>query len=346
MITFKQFDINFNRFKYVIESSGISMTRKKMFSVSEQFVPFENVGSKIRRDRERKLGWLIPSLLFFLLAFIVFIERLCGVKIGDGAEVFWLLIGLILFVIYAFRRKNSLLLVKENTANSIEFIGTRIYERRLNKFLEALFQQRDLYLNNKYPPYDGLTLDENIVCVMAGVQLQDGLLLKKLTKHTLKQLPFTKGYSESGRSPGVCSITTEKNARKILDKHLNKFISEGKYIFISGFSAKGYQVAIVSVTVDPYEIVKYAGTSRANYDVTTDDIISNFKQWNTAFGIRLVSIGFDFCEGEIQDKNLDYKKLAAEVYEFCPDVVDQGTETVERLEKEIKETGRILLWWD
>jgi len=59
-----------------------------------------------------------------------------------------------------------------------------------------------------------------------------------------------------------------------------------------------------------------------------------------------VAIGSDFCEGEIGEKNIGYKRLASEVYAFCPDIVEQGTKTVEQLEKEIKDTGRIFLWWD
>jgi Domain of unknown function (DUF4253) len=46
------------------------------------------------------------------------------------------------------------------------------------------------------------------------------------------------------------------------------------------------------------------------------------------------------------NKNINHKKLAAEVYELCPDVVDQGTMTVEVLEEENKASGRIFLWWD
>ena len=59
-----------------------------------------------------------------------------------------------------------------------------------------------------------------------------------------------------------------------------------------------------------------------------------------------IGIGFDFCECEILNKGIDYAKLAAEVYEFCPDVVEQGTDTVEALEEEMSDTGIIYLWWD
>jgi hypothetical protein len=345
-MTFKQLDINLSRFSYTVESNGILVTKKRLFSKSEQFIPFENVGSKIRRDRERKLWWLIFSFLFFVLAFAVFIDRMSGGKVGDGAEAIWASIGLILLAIYSFRRKNSVFLVKGSASNSIEFAGTKIYEKRLNLFIKELLGQRDAYLNSKYPPYDGLTTDEHIVCVNAGVPLKDGLFLKKLTKHPLQQLTFKKGDAKTEKPKGICSLTTEKNARKLLKEHQGNFIREGKYIFICGFSAKGYQVGLVATTADPYEIMRYAGTNGANYDVETNDIIAKYKQWDEAFGITPVSIGADFCEAEIINKNIDYKKLAAEVYEFCPDVVEQGAETVERLEHEMKEKARILLWWD
>ena len=95
-----------------------------------------------------------------------------------------------------------------------------------------------------------------------------------------------------------------------------------------------------------YFIIKLAETNGANYDIETADVIAKLKQWDSTFGLRLVAIGSDFCEGLIENKNIDYKKLAADVYEFCPDVVDQGTETVELMEKEIREKGSIFLWWD
>lgn len=345
-MTFKQFDINLNRCKYIINKGGISVTKKKLFSVTERFVPFENVGSEIIRHRERKLAWLILSVLFFILTSAVFIKRISGANIGNGAEFFWLSVSIVFFIIYAFRRKNSLFLFKDDKTSGIEFIGTKIYERRLNQFIKELLHQREIYLSGKYPTFDGLTTDENINCVKAAIQPIDGLFLKKLTKHPLKKLTFETEYSKIDKPQGISSVTTEKNARKILKDHQVKFISEGKYIFISEFSDNEYHVGLVGTTSDPYKIMEYAETNGANYDIGTEDIIAKYKQWDKEFGIRPVSIGFDFCECEIENKDIDYKKLSADVYELCPDVVEQGTGTVKLLESEMKRTGRIFLWWD
>lgn len=34
------------------------------------------------------------------------------------------------------------------------------------------------------------------------------------------------------------------------------------------------------------------------------------------------------------------------MYEFCPDIVEQGTESIEELVEEIKKTKKLFLWWD
>lgn len=346
-MTFKQLDINLSRFKYIVEDTGIRITNKKLFSsVTERFVSFEDIGSKIIKERERKLEWLIPSVLFLFFALYVFIKRINGGKVGDGAEVAHLSISFVFFVIYAFTRKNRLFLVKDEEESGIEFAGTKIYEKRLKQFIKQLLKRRDDYLNSKYPVFEGLTLDENMLCVNAHIQPEEGLLLKKLTKRPLEKLGFESEYSDVEKARGICSITTEKNARSIIDKYYKQFVREGKYIFISGFSGNGYKVGLIGTTSDPYTIMKYAGTNGANYDIDTEDIIEKYQQWQKQFGIKIIGIGPDFCECEIINKDIDYKKLSAEVYEFCPDVVDQGTETVELLESEMKKTGTIFLWWD
>jgi hypothetical protein len=38
--------------------------------------------------------------------------------------------------------------------------------------------------------------------------------------------------------------------------------------------------------------------------------------------------------------------LAEEIYSMCPDVVDQGTGTVEELAREMKESKLLYFWWD
>ena len=42
----------------------------------------------------------------------------------------------------------------------------------------------------------------------------------------------------------------------------------------------------------------------------------------------------------------DMDAFAREVYEFCPDVVEQGVGTVKALADEMRRSGILYLWWD
>jgi len=88
------------------------------------------------------------------------------------------------------------------------------------------------------------------------------------------------------------------------------------------------------------------GTNGTNYDIGTDRIIAHLGEWDRRYGMTLLGAGDDCVEVELARAPSDWGALAREVYEFCPDVVDQGAETVEALAAEMGESRRIFLWWD
>lgn len=194
-----------------------------------------------------------------------------------------------------------------------------------------------------------LTEEEAGFCNDALIPLEDALFLKKLTNRSIERLIFQSEYSDIEKPSAICSLTSEEQAKKIVRANREKFMQAGKTIFICEMiftgANSGYKVALVA-TPDPYQAMEYMETNGINFDIETKDIIARYKKWDNEFGIKHLSIGFDFCECEIVNTKINYKQLADEVYEFCPDVVEQGTETVERLEEEIKRTGSVYLWWD
>jgi hypothetical protein len=191
-----------------------------------------------------------------------------------------------------------------------------------------------------------LTDNEKQLCKNAKLLEADGLLLKKLSVQPLEVLRFEQEYS-TGEKPDAISIqTTEENARRIVLDNLDYFKNQGKYIFIYGIGNTGHIVGLTGATSDPYQLMEYAETNGLNHDIEPKHIIEKYKKWDKEFGIVPFGIGFDYCECQIKNTNIDYQKLAQEVYEFCPDVVEQGTQTIEVLEKELRSTGTIYLWWD
>jgi hypothetical protein len=60
----------------------------------------------------------------------------------------------------------------------------------------------------------------------------------------------------------------------------------------------------------------------------------------------LTGAGFDWCEGRFTRPIKNSRKLAEEMCEFCPDIVNQGTGEVSRLANELKKTQKFFFWWD
>jgi hypothetical protein len=75
-------------------------------------------------------------------------------------------------------------------------------------------------------------------------------------------------------------------------------------------------------------------------------VLERYTQWAEKYGLRLVGAGSDWIEAEFTRPPSDWKVFAAEVYEFCPDVVDQGTGSVPALAEEMKAQNAVYLWWD
>jgi hypothetical protein len=51
-------------------------------------------------------------------------------------------------------------------------------------------------------------------------------------------------------------------------------------------------------------------------------------------------------EGHFTSEVRDPKGLAKRMYDFCPDIVDQGVGDVEELAKQLRKKNHLYFWWD
>lgn len=97
------------------------------------------------------------------------------------------------------------------------------------------------------------------------------------------------------------------------------------------------------------DILRVAHVSAVNYDMDTEDVIAQLRDWSQRYGgvnvLRARTDSVRFVLGDLPDEEVG--RFAEEVYEFCPDIVDQGVGTMKALEAEIRSNGGGLdLWWD
>ncbi|MFY8109030.1 MAG: DUF4253 domain-containing protein [Bacteroidia bacterium] len=128
---------------------------------------------------------------------------------------------------------------------------------------------------------------------------------------------------------------------RLREKGYTIFLMENNF----GIEKRADLVGILKTT-DKYEILKIIETNGINHDLENDSLIQIIKKLDSIYDLELIGAGGDWCEFIIHKEPSDYKKFAEEIYEICPDIVDQGTETVEALAEEMKRTKRLYFWWD
>lgn len=128
-----------------------------------------------------------------------------------------------------------------------------------------------------------------------------------------------------------------------LPKGFVAFIGTTNHLGSSG--EKGIEI-VVAPGDDQFAIIETAATDAVNYDMSTNDLIDKLEVWDSKYGIDIWQAETDTIQLKLLKLPKDLKSFAQEVYTFCPDIVDQGTGTVSALEKEIRRTKELFLWWD
>jgi hypothetical protein len=171
-------------------------------------------------------------------------------------------------------------------------------------------------------------------------------VLKKETKSELKQLPEINEYGEVTDElyNGIHSKSDEEKGKEIVKKLKKLFKKKGYLIFL--FEGENeFSVAVIKGN-DELEILKYRRTDGINYSYENEDIIKKISEWKDKYGITVIGCGRDWLEVKFDKLPSDLDAFANEVYEFCPDSVDQGVREVENLKQLIKEMHGLWLWWD
>jgi hypothetical protein len=148
---------------------------------------------------------------------------------------------------------------------------------------------------------------------------------------------------------GVVFSETNSKSYDLVFSLKDKFKEKGYIIFLLennfNFDNKLDNIGVLKTT-DKFTILKQIATDGINWDITNDSLISIIKTFDKKYSLELIGASGDWCEFLIHNEPKNWTQFAKEVYKVCPDVVDQGTGTVEALALEMKKTRRLYFWWD
>lgn len=164
-----------------------------------------------------------------------------------------------------------------------------------------------------------------------------GERLRRLDRH-----PDAEGPEASGLT---IDVPEERVARTIAN--LREQLGAEYFVFRSEprFGQAPDAISVLK-TPDQFEVLRVMGTNGWNYDLSPEAVIARVREWDAEYGLALRGAGFDWLEAEIERPPSDMRPFAEAVYAFCPDVVEQGTQTVAALADEMRRARTLYLWWD
>jgi hypothetical protein len=95
-----------------------------------------------------------------------------------------------------------------------------------------------------------------------------------------------------------------------------------------------------------FDILRIAASDAVNYGKETEDLVRTLQSWDARVGIDIYAAQTDTVQIKLKSLPKDLNAFANEVYEFCPDIVDQGVGDVRKLAEEIGASKEVYLWWD
>jgi hypothetical protein len=134
-----------------------------------------------------------------------------------------------------------------------------------------------------------------------------------------------------------------KEIRKRLPLRLLSFIGTGNWL--GDEKHNGVEI-VIGLGATQFDILRIAQSDAINYDMMTEDLIKKLQQYDLEFGIDIFHAETDTIEFNLLSTPGNITAFAKDLYEFCPDIVDQGVGSITELEKEIRKSNKVYLWWD
>lgn len=192
-----------------------------------------------------------------------------------------------------------------------------------------------------------LTDKEISLCEIIEYDQQWALAIKEITKSEIELLPEVdeNAQIQETKDEGLCSKVDYRTAFDYIVRSKTTFKSKGYLLFFFQDENKNVFLSLMKGSNET-DIVKWRQTYAGNFSLDTNNIVDKLNEWQSICQFEILGVGDDFIEIKFVQLPDDVNKFAEDIYNFCPDTVDQGTGEIELLQEELVKTRLLQLWWD
>lgn len=173
--------------------------------------------------------------------------------------------------------------------------------------------------------------------------------LAEISRRPLRQFA-TRDFGRDRNTEAKSVLVTDEEAQPLV-RRIRAELGPGLLAFVGCTRSladppdEGSEV-VVAHGNSQFDILRVAQSDAANYDMYTEDLIRKLEEYHSKYGIDIFHAETDTIEFRFTTMPSDLAAFCEDLYEFCPDIVDQGVGTVEELQNEIARTRTVFLWWD
>ncbi len=172
------------------------------------------------------------------------------------------------------------------------------------------------------------------LCERIGFESEVGQWIAQRAGRKLEQLIGVEPeFYREIRVDGIAFGVKSEDANELLPDLRDWLQPRGYFAFWStrrepnGLRA-GEEIAVLR-TDDPLEAVRIKGSDGANYDLFNEDVIAQLQNWRAEFDVQIIGAGHDFVNVKFERLPDDLCAFAEHIYDFCPDVIEQGFDLID-----------------
>ncbi len=191
-----------------------------------------------------------------------------------------------------------------------------------------------------------ISKDEFNIGAEAGLEKKDLLLIKKLTKDKIDKLVINKNLLIN---PDVKAIKVYVSFEKTgeVQKKLNDYFKSKDYLVLltgqyNNYKNKKNNLAIIK-TKDQYDILRIQNTGKGRKNMNPEKIIEKMKAWEKQFRFEITGAQSYMIQANFISKPPDIEKFASDLTSFCPELLNDGSGSLNDIIKNMNSTNSFYL---
>ncbi|MCU0534960.1 MAG: ankyrin repeat domain-containing protein [Hydrococcus sp. Prado102] len=150
--------------------------------------------------------------------------------------------------------------------------------------------------------------------------------------------------------PGWFQVHVNSKRRRDINTEAlqQQFLARGCFVYEPDkyYDAEGPKKLNILPTTNKYDVIALHQTNGCNYGIGTGYIVQWLRSLEIEQPFILTLIANDTLEGRFLTSIAEPEKLAKRMYALCPDIVDQGCGSVDRLAQNLLAGDNLFFWWD